>query len=196
MTAAAMAAGQWYPDRRPARPTSAMPAQDSPQRAAGRPDVGAWYRQHGASVYRRILRFYPPQEAEEVLQEVFVRVLRTADTWRGESAPSTWLYAVATRHCLNRLRDARRREELLLTHGRPAWSQEVDHRDPEARVFLTQLWKELDDELAMVGVLYFVDDLTHAQIADVLGVSRRTVGNRLVTLQARARAAAGLEEEA
>jgi RNA polymerase sigma-70 factor (ECF subfamily) len=170
-----------------------MPSKAGSFSTSGRPDIGEWYRAYGASVYRRILRFYRAQEAEEVLQEVFVRVLRTADSYRGESSPTTWLYAVATRHCLNRLRDARRRKELLLTHGQPAWSRDIDDRDPDARVFLSQLWRELDADLAMIGVLYFVDGMTHGQIAEVMGVSRRTIGNRVSELQARARAAAGGE---
>ncbi len=171
-----------------------MRAQKGQRSSTGRPDVGEWYRLYGASVYRRILRFYRAQEAEEVLQEVFLRVLRTADSYRGDSSPVTWLYSVATRHCLNRLRDARRRKELLTTHGQPGWSREVEDGDPDARVFLTQLWRELDSDLAMVGVLYFVDGMTHAQIAEVMGVSRRTVGNRVLELQRLARAAAGREE--
>lgn len=177
-----------------ARTDRPMPAQSS-QRTTGRPDVGEWYRVHGAAVYRRILRFYRAQEAEEVLQEVFLRVLRTADSYRGESSPVTWLYQVTTRHCLNRLRDAKRRRELFEQHGRPGWSREIDQHDPDARVFLDQLWRELDEELAVIGVLYFVDGMSHAQIAGTLGVSRRTVGNRLATLQERARAVAGEREE-
>ncbi|MFT4628192.1 MAG: RNA polymerase sigma factor (sigma-70 family) [Myxococcota bacterium] len=169
--------------------------QQSESRTLRRPDVGSWYREYGAAVFRRIRRFYSSQEAEEVLQEVFVRVLRTADGYRGDASPMTWLYQVATRHCLNRLRDARRRQDLLLEHGRPAWSRDVDPSDVEARVFLQQLWREIDEEQALIGVMYFVDGMTHAQIAEAVGVSRRTVGNRIGALQARARAAAGEEAE-
>ncbi len=169
------------------RPSGSVPMSSNRPAAV---DVGAWYRRYGPAVYRRILRFYGRQEAEEVLQEVFLRVLRVVHSYRGDCSPVTWLYQVATRHCLNRLRDARRRRELLLEFGRPDWSREIDRTDPDARIFLSQLWRDLDEELAMIGVYYFVDGMSHGQIAEVLGVSRRTVGNRLARLRELAEQAA------
>src|SRR5437762_14312508 len=57
-------------------------------------------------------------EAEEVAQEVFLRVHKAIDDFRGEAKLSTWLYAIASRLCLNRLaagerRAVREREETL-----------------------------------------------------------------------------------
>jgi RNA polymerase sigma-70 factor (ECF subfamily) len=146
-------------------------------------DVGEMYRRYRGLVYRRIRRFYSGDEAEEVLQEVFVRVLSTPSGFQGDSSPSTWLYQLTTRHCLNRLRDAKRRKELLDTFGEPTWSVGRASPDTEARVFLEELWATLDPELAEIGTYYFVDGMPHHEIARVLGVSRRTVGNRLATLQ-------------
>ena len=76
-------------------------------------DVGELYREWGPMVFRRILRFYDPVEAEEVLHEVFVKVLENSDGFRADASPSTWLYSIATNHCLNRLRNSKRRRELL-----------------------------------------------------------------------------------
>ena len=153
-------------------------------------DVAVIYRDHGDMVRRRIRRFYGPEEAEDVLQEVFVRLMSTRSAWRGDSALITWLYQVTTRHCLNRLRDSRRRQGMIERHGGPDWGLPVRGPDQEAGVFLRQLWRELDEELAMVGVYYFIDDMSHAAIADVMGVSRRTVGNRVAELRRLARARA------
>ena len=163
----------------------------SPASAEHAVDVGQMYRRHGAVVFRRILRFYSRDEAEEVLQEVFLKVLTTKATFRGDSAASTWLYQLATRHCLNRLRDANRRKELLAEHGEPAWGTGVSNAPQESRVFLEQLWDQLEPELAEIGVYYYVDGLAHGEIAKLVGVSRRTVGNRLARLQQIAEEAAG-----
>ena len=72
--------------------------------AADAIDVAALYRRYGAMIHRRILKFHSRSEAEEVLHEVFLRLIENIDSFRGESSPATWLYRLATNHCLNRLR--------------------------------------------------------------------------------------------
>lgn len=149
-------------------------------------DVDALYREWGPMVYRRILRFYGPEEAEEVLHEVFLKVLENLDGFREDASPSTWLYRIATNHCLNRLRNAKRRRELLAEHGEDLYPSAVGSSQ-ESELLLRQLWKRLPDELLQIGVYYFVDGMTHEEIARVLDVSRRTVGNRLKELEELAR---------
>src|ERR1700730_248523 len=58
-------------------------------------------------------------EAEEIAQEAFLRAHRSLGDFRGEAKLSTWLYAIASRPCLNRLATGERRlgrlgEETLL----------------------------------------------------------------------------------
>jgi DNA-directed RNA polymerase specialized sigma24 family protein len=50
---------------------------------------------------------------------------------------------------------------------------------PEARTALRAVLAHVEDELAQVAVFYYVDDMDQAEIAAVLGVSRRTIGYRL-----------------
>ncbi len=149
-------------------------------------DVGELYQRHAAMVLRRVLRFFPRDEAEEIVHEVFIKVLEQIDGFRGEASPTTWLYRLTTNHCINRARDRGRRAELWREHG--LWFTRTIHTDEqEAASFLSQFWRELDDETLAIGVHYFVDGLTHAEIARVHGCSRRTIGNRLDALRARAR---------
>lgn len=157
-------------------------------------DVAALYERHAGMVYRRIRRFYSHQEAEEVLQEVFERVMRNLHSWRGTSEIASWLYSVTTRHCLNRLRDDRRRRELLDQEAWSLpWTRPVARTDTEARLFLEQLWRQFDEEIGMIGILYYVDGMTQAQIGAELGVTGRTVSNRLARLRELAAEAAGDE---
>ena len=153
-------------------------------------DVDALYREWAPMVFRRIRRFYDAVEAEEVLHEVFLKVLENLDSFREDASPSTWLYRIATNHCLNRLRNSRRRQELLAEHGSELYPSAVGSNQ-EATLLLRQLWKELPDELLQIAVYYHVDGMTHAEIAEVIGTSRRTVGNRLLELEELAHAKAG-----
>ena len=152
-------------------------------------DVAALYRQYGALVRRRIRRFFSDEEADDVLQEVFTRVIARQGSFRGDSSPATWLYQVTTRHCLNRLRDRGRRQELWVERGDVYWSQPVAPGDQEARSRLAQAWRDMDEELVAVGIYYHLDGLTHERIAELVGCSRRTVGNRLAELHERTRGA-------
>lgn len=157
-------------------------------------DLGALYRRYGGLVRKRILRFVPPSEADDALQEVFERAAAKAHTYRGEASPLTWLLKLATRHCINRLRDRSRHEELWEERkGSLAWSSPVAPADQHAVLALRDAWEGLDDQSLEMAVYYWLDGMTHAQIAARTGVSRRTVGNRLVAVEQKLKAVGGGE---
>lgn len=154
-----------------------------------KPDIEELYQKYGGVVRRRIRRFYSAEQVDDVLQEVFVRVIDKIDTFRGDSSPVTWLYQLTTRYCLNRLRNEGRRQELREERGDELfWSQPISDARQERRALLGELWRKLDEDIVMIGIYYHLDGMTHAEIARVVGVSRRTVGNRLNQLEDAARA--------
>lgn len=144
-------------------------------------DVGELYQTYGPMVYRRVLRFFSEDDAEEVLHEVFLKVIENQDSFREESSPSTWLYRVTTNHCLNRIRNAKRRNELWLENSEAIFPTHESAKQ-ETSTLLKQVWETLPEELVQIGIYYFVDGLTHDEIARIVDVSRRTVGNRLEEL--------------
>lgn len=159
-------------------PSSAIPE---------RLDPAQLYRDYAGTVLRRVQRFFPEEQAEEVLHEIFAAVVEAAPRWRRESHPFTWLYQITTHHCLNRRRNDTRRRELLDTFGPVDWSLPVSRPDQEARLLLAELWQTLDEELVLVGIYYYVDGLTHDDIGRLLGCTGRTIGNRLKRLAEAAR---------
>lgn len=161
--------------------------------AVPRADVARLYAQHAGRVHRWVLRFEPAANAEEVVHEIFVKVIERIDRFRAESSPTTWLYRMTTNHCLNRLRDEGRRAELWRTQAETLWAFPVVAADQETVAWLGQFWRGLEDELVEVGIYYFVDGMTHAEIARIVGCSERTVGNRIERLREAANAAAGGE---
>lgn len=151
------------------------------------PDVAQLYQRYGGLVRARARRFFSEQEADDVVQEVFVKVVEKLDTFRGESSPVTWLYQVTTRHCLNRLRDRSRRTELWDQHDGLWWSSPVTGADQESAALLREIWRELDEETALIAIYYHMDGLSRDEIAPRVGLSPRTVTNRLEALRTRAR---------
>src|SRR4051812_19762065 len=69
-------------------------------------DVGELFERYHGVVYRRCLALLrQPDDAAEAVQEVFERAVSGLGRFRLRAAPLTWLYAIATRHCLQLLRN-------------------------------------------------------------------------------------------
>jgi RNA polymerase sigma-70 factor (ECF subfamily) len=148
--------------------------------AIDRHELEQLYRTYGALVRRRARSLLGDDtEAQDALQEVFVRVIGAMGEFRRQSRPSTWLYRITTNLCLNRIRDGRRRRDHLARLGDDASAAPRTAQPPEARALLRQILPHLDPELAEIAIYYFVDEMDQAEIASVLGVSRRTIGYRL-----------------
>ncbi len=119
------------------------------------------------------------------MQEVFVWALRADSTFRGDASPVTWLYRVTTNYCLNVIRDSARRRDLLGTQQPSAVASRPVAEDQLA---VTGILAQLPEELREIAIYYYVDDMNHDEIASILGVSRRTVGNRLDQFRSSAQA--------
>lgn len=137
------------------------------------------YRTYGPSVLRRARRILgDEQAARDALQEVFVRALREREAFRGGASPMTWLYRVTTNHCLNVLRDGSRRRGLLERRVAPTLSAGREG-GAEASADVALLLRHVPEDLRAVAICFYVDEMTQAEAAEHLGVSRRTVGYRL-----------------
>ena len=122
-------------------------------------------------------------EAEEVAQEVFLRVHRSIQSFRGEAKLSTWLYAITSRLCLNRLKSPGRQRRV----GEAALARIANgHPDPGATLEASELQgalhraiAELDEERRIVVVLRDLHGLAYEEIAAALDLELGTVRSRL-----------------
>ncbi len=123
-------------------------------------------------------------EAEEIAQEVFLRVHRAIDEFRGEAKLSTWLYAIASRLCLNRLASRERRMaregEEALTRVASGDTDPVDELERgELETALHRAIAELPEERRIVVVLRDLEGLSYEEIAAALELELGTVRSRL-----------------
>lgn len=140
-------------------------------------DVGELFRQHGPVVYRRAYRFLGRREdAEEATQEVFIRVMRSLDGFDNRSGITTWLYQITTNYCLNYLRDRGRRRDLFAQNMAPP-DETPQGSSLADLVLLRRLLSEADEQQAKAAVYVYLDGMSHEEAAELLGVSKRTVGN-------------------
>ena len=144
--------------------------------------IESLYRSYGPSVLRRARAILKDeQRAQDVMQEVFIRALQSPDALEAADSTMAWLYRVTRNLCLNRIRDENRRRELLHEHGESLRPSE--HTHTHARVVLHELLQRIAPELRDVAVCFYLDQMTQTEIAEHLGVSRRTVGYRLQALR-------------
>jgi RNA polymerase sigma-70 factor (ECF subfamily) len=144
------------------------------------------YQRYGALVHRRARALLGEEQAAwDALQEVFVRALKSRDAFRHEASPTTWLYRITTNYCLNVLRDESRRRDKL--RQRAVERPSLAPVEPELRLTLARVLAELPAEACEMAVYAHVDSMTHDEIAAIMNVSPRTVGNRLKEFAARAR---------
>lgn len=147
--------------------------------------IESLYRQHGHSVLRRARRILGAEDdARDVLQEVFASMVETAPSFRGDSSITTWLYSATTHRCLNRLRNEKTRARLL---AREQQHEAAAAPLAEHRVIVAELLASIPDELAEVAIFHYVDEMTHDEIARVIGCSRRHVGDLIARLRASVR---------
>ncbi len=121
-------------------------------------------------------------EAEEIAQEVFLRVHRSVGEFRGEAKLSTWLYSITSRLCLNRLQSGERRhrragEEALADV--PADDAGGGVERAEVETALRQAIAALPEERRIVVVLRDVEGLSYEEIARALDLELGTVRSRL-----------------
>lgn len=113
-------------------------------------------------------------DAEDAVQETFLKVHRAAATYTGEAAFSTWIYRILVNTCYDLLRRKRRRieetpiedEEGTMTVDKPA-----PNVDDAKRITLRKLLGELTEQRRTVFTLFEIEGLSHAEIASILGIS-------------------------
>jgi RNA polymerase sigma-70 factor (ECF subfamily) len=147
-------------------------------------DGHALYRRYGPALLRRCERILRDRDdAQDVVHNVFVDVLVKGRAGVGLG----YLYRAATTRSLNVLRDRKRRDALLERHGLQLLVPRGERL--EERVISMERVLALLGELDGVGgelFLYrYVDQMTQEEIAEVTGISRKTIGKRLAGLEAR-----------
>lgn len=151
------------------------------------PTAKALYEKYGPTIYSRCRRLLKdPIAAEDATQEVFLKVISHLDSAPEERAVLAWIYRITTNYCLNLIRDSRRQAtpvEEVPDHGSNRFEEDLLTKDLTDR-----LMAGTPEQLKTPVMLFHVKGMEQAQIADALGVSRRTVLYRLSEFTERARA--------
>ena len=145
------------------------------------------YRGYETMVYNLALRLSgDPERAADLSQEIFLRIYRHLDRFRGRSTLKTWIYRVAVNHCRSRLRRRKLSLEPVGTDDVRLLSLPDARRGPEERAMAGDAERAVRRALAEIPrsyreavVLRDLEGLAYDEIAQVLGVKIGTVRSRI-----------------
>ena len=177
------------------------PPEERPQRASEEPELLEQVRAGSADAFAVVVQAYSerlyavvlrivhdPADAEEVVQETFLKAYRNLARFQGDSALYTWLYRIAVNAAVDHAKKQRRRRHLSLddedSGHEPALP--VAESAPEARsekeelVALVQEGIEaLPDPYRVILVLREYSEMSYEQLGEVLELPKGTVESRL-----------------
>lgn len=154
-------------------------------------------RRHNQPIYNFMLRqVRVPSLAEELTQDVFMRLVQNAAEFKHEARFLTWLYTIARNLCIDQLRKLSHRRHASLDqpgpereHGRPLSESLSDHRSDtsaernavssEVRSCIVQALDSLPEDQREVFLLREVANLPFRDIAEITGAGENTVKSRM-----------------
>jgi RNA polymerase sigma-70 factor (ECF subfamily) len=142
------------------------------------------YEKYADFVWRALRRQgVPPDDSADAIQEVFLIVHRTLDSFEGRSLLSTWLFticrSVARDRRLRALRMEIARPDLLVdgVDQRANAAARLEHNDRLS--LLETILQRMDGDLREVFVLFEIEDMTGEEISQALSIPLGTVYSRL-----------------
>ena len=115
-------------------------------------------------------------DAEDAVQETFMKAFRSIRRFRGDAKFFTWLYRIALNHILNKLRKGSRlhRADLDLDRMESHLSPTQALRQRKLEVAVASAIDELPPRQRAIFHMHYVEECPHAEIAEILGISEGT----------------------
>jgi RNA polymerase sigma-70 factor, ECF subfamily len=167
--------------------TGAHDAANRPRLVLEPAEFAELYQTHSRVVYYLALRYLgDPQKAEDVTHDVFLKVYRKLNEFRGESSWRTWLYRITLNHCHN-LRQSWSSRNLVTNADEAVWENAAAKTDSPFRALETkelgqQIQKALDglsEEYRLLLLLVADEELSYSEIATLTEQSTDAVRGKL-----------------
>lgn len=123
------------------------------------------------------------EEAEELAQDVFMRVYENLHTFQGQSALKTWIYKIAFNWCMNKTKTKRHHESVsyetqfqLSDFTLNAYEQLAQAEMQEA---LKEALHKLDQVDSIIVTLFYLEEMSIDEISEVLSFSKSNIKVKL-----------------
>ncbi|MDG5799430.1 RNA polymerase sigma factor [Marinilabiliaceae bacterium ANBcel2] len=143
---------------------------------------------YGQKVFQTSIGFVRDiSEAEDLVQDIFIKVYEKLDKFKGESAFSTWLYRIAVNMAINRSRKLKMRSffssvegsEVLLNEVYRSVGNDTIIEEKEKRAIIQKAIEKLTLMQRKVFVLSYYQDMANSEVAEVLGITVKAVESLL-----------------
>lgn len=132
---------------------------------------------------QRICRYYNSntEDQKDMYQEVLVNIWKSLDSFRGDSAISTWVYRVAVNTSLSYTGKAYRRMKLMVNSDTQNLNSLMDEENLKEKLEQEEQLEQLQTELNQLSVIdkalisLMLEGLTMKEIADVIGITEPNV---------------------
>ena len=131
------------------------------------------YEKYVFAVAKRLVKI--DQDAEEITQDVFFRVIKSVEGFRGESKLSSWLYRITHNLSLNRLRDGKKERENTVGLPETAADSGVSPEKEYERKRAAEAVGSLPKKYRQILELYYYEGKSYKQIAKELEIPINTV---------------------
>ena len=170
-------------------------------RAGDRVEFSRLVEAYSGKLYRLALKMLGnQQDAEDILQEAFLKAYRHLNTFDGRSSLSTWLYRIATNEALMKLR---RKNPETVSIDEPVETMEGEQEplqivdwcclpeeellSEEVRAYIDKAVERLPESLRVVFILRDIDELSTHETAQALEITEEAVKTRLSRARMRLR---------
>ena len=162
-------------------------------RAGRREAFDEMVSRHYDRIYRLAYAMVGPQSARDVAQETFMAAVKAFPSFRGESQLSTWLISILRNQCSLFLRSERKWRYAPIDGDKGGLAApEPKDIATGIRTILDRM-KTLPEELRMTLVLFYIEGLKYAEIAQAMGCPIGTVRSRLFDARERLKASVARE---
>lgn len=148
-------------------------------------NIESLYAKYGPTIYARCRRLLKDAAAaEDATQDIFIKLMKHIEAAPSEDAVLPWIHRIVTNHCLNVIRDSKRRaapvEEV------PELVDDEFEDSVVTKNFAQKVLESAPEAIKAPAVLYHARGMEQAKVAETLGCSRRTVLYRLAEFSRRA----------
>lgn len=164
------------------------------------------YDRYSSKVFNTVISYTKnAEDAEEVLQDVFVAIFNTANKYRGEASVNTWVYRIAVNKSLDFLRKKNSKKRRgIFTSIYKLGSNEIKHEsvdfvhpgvkmeNKEGAQLLFKVIDDLSENQKTAFILTQIEGLPQKEVADIMQVSRKSVESLIQRAKANLRL--GLEK--
>lgn len=114
------------------------------------------------------------QDAEDVMQETYISVFRSACSYQGQGKPMAWVLRIARNHGLMKLRDHKKHQALSVDEM-ANWLEGQRQLSSEDKIVLETAMKVLKEDERQIIVLHSLSGIKHKEIAELLDMKLSTV---------------------